>query len=104
MPCAPAASNYTTFYARTLSPSIQITAAGANHMSFLDDVGSCGITCSFCQTATAANAQVTAMARAFVVAFYERHLRGNVAYDAYLTGAQAQSRYVATSQATITSK
>ncbi len=104
MPCAPAASNYTTFYAHTVSPSLQITAAGANHMSFLDDVGSCGITCSFCQMATASNAQVTAMARAFVVAFYERHLRGNAAYDAYLTGAQAQARYVATSQATITSK
>ena len=73
-------------------------------MSFLDDVASCGITCSFCQTATATNAQVTSMARALMVAFYERHLRGNTAYDAYITGAQAQARYVATHQATITSK
>lgn len=104
MPCAPAASNFTTFYSRTNSPSVQITAAGANHMSFLDDVGSCGLTCSFCQMATATNAQVTAMTRALMVAFYERHLRGNIAYDAYITGAQAQARYVATQQATITSK
>ena len=104
MPCAPAANNYTTFYAGTVSPSVEITAAGANHMSFLDDVASCGFTCSFCQTATAPNAQVTAMARALMVAFYERHLRGNTSYDAYITGAQAQARYVATHQATITSK
>jgi hypothetical protein len=39
-----------------------------------------------------------------VVAFYERHLRGDLAHDTYLTGAQAQARYVATNQATILSK
>lgn len=104
MPCAPAANNYTTFYAQTSSPSLEITALGANHMSFLDDVSSCGITCGFCNMATAPNAQVNAMGRAFMVAFYERRLRGNAAYDAYLTGSQAQARYVATNQATIVSK
>lgn len=102
--CAPAASNFATFYAGATTPSLQITATGANHMSFLDDLASCGFTCSLCNAATAKNADVTAMARAFMVAFYERHLRGNTAYDAYLTGALAQSRYVATSRASITSK
>lgn len=102
--CAPASDNFATFYAKTNAPSLEVTALGANHMSFLDDVSTCGLVCSFCNAATAPNAQITGMSRALMVAFYERHLRGNVAYDAYLTGAQAQARYVATSQATITSK
>ncbi|MFS8069859.1 MAG: chlorophyllase/cutinase-like alpha/beta fold protein, partial [Byssovorax sp.] len=102
--CAPAADNYTTFYAGAKTPSLAVTVTGANHMSFLDDTASCGFTCSFCKMATAPNAQVNAMARAYVVAFYERHLRGDLGYDTYLTGAQAQARYVATKQATIQSK
>ena len=44
------------------------------------------------------------MAKAYVVAFYERWLRGNTAYDTYLGGAQGQARYVATNQVTIVSK
>jgi dienelactone hydrolase len=104
MPCAPAADNFQTFYAGTNSPSLSVTVAGANHMSFLDDVASCGLTCAFCQPATASNAQVNGLARAFVTAFYERHLRGDAGYDTYLTGAQAQARYVTTGQAVITSK
>jgi hypothetical protein len=54
--------------------------------------------------AKAPNAQVNGMARALVVAFYERYLRGDKGYDAYLTGAEAQARYVTTTQATIASK
>ena len=102
--CAPAADNYTTFYAGAKTPSLAVTVTGANHMSFLDDTASCGFICSFCKPATAPNAQVNAMARAYVVAFYERHLRGDLGYDTYLIGAQAQARYVATNQATIQSK
>lgn len=104
MPCAPAAHNFETFYMGANSPSVAVTALGANHMSFLDNVAACGFTCNFCQPATAPNAQVNAMARAFVVAFYERHLRGDTGYDTYLTGADAQMRYVATGQAAIASK
>lgn len=103
-PCAPAAENFTTFYAGTNSPSLSVTVAGANHMSFLDDVASCGFTCNFCNTAMASNATVNAMSRAYVTAFYERYLKGNAGYDTYLTGADAQARYVATGQATIASK
>jgi dienelactone hydrolase len=104
MACAPAAQNYTTFYAGTNTPSLEVTAIGADHMSFLDDVASCGLVCSFCNPATAPNAQVNDMARAFVTAFYERWIRGDTAYDTYLTGPTAQARYVATGEATITSK
>jgi hypothetical protein len=99
--CAPAADNFTTFYAQAKTPSVQISAAGANHMSFLDDVSTCGFTCSFCNAATASNASVNGMARAFMVAFYERHLRGNAAYDTYLTGADANARYVTTNKAAL---
>lgn len=92
--CAPAADNYTTFYAATPPPSLEVTVLGASHMSFLDDVSSCGLPCLFCQTATVPDATVNALARAFAAAFLERWLRGRVAYDSFLTGAEAQSRYV----------
>jgi chlorophyllase len=104
MSCAPAADNFTTFYAKTVSPSLEVTVLGANHMSFLDDVATCGLVCSFCNAATASNAQVNGLAHAYVAAFYERWLRGNTAYDTYLTGAQAQMRYVTSNEATIVSK
>ena len=102
--CAPAASNFTTFYAKANAPSLEVTVAGANHMSFLDDVSTCGFVCGFCNAATAPNAQVNQLARAFMVAFFERHLRGNAAFETYLTGAAAQARYVATTEASILSK
>jgi hypothetical protein len=104
MPCAPAASNYTTFYANTNPPSLEVTVLGANHVSFVDDPATCGLACSFCQMATAPQMQVHDMALAYVTAFYERHLRGDAAYDTYLTGAAAEARYMTTGQATITSK
>lgn len=103
-PCAPAAENFQTFYAKTNAPSLAVTVKGANHMSFLDDVASCGFTCNFCNMASAPNATVNALARAYVVAFYERYLRGNTAYDTYLTGAQAQALYVTPGLITIESK
>ena len=102
--CAPTARNFTTFYAKTTTPSLEVTVLGAGHMSFLDDIASCGFVCIACKAATAPNAQVNGMAKAYVVAFYERWLRGNTAYDTYLGGAQAQARYVATNQVTIVSK
>ncbi len=103
-PCAPAAENYTTFYALTNPPSLSVTVKGANHMSFLDDLASCGGTCSFCQMPTLDNATVNGLSRAYVTAFYERHLRGNTGYDTYLTGAEAQTRYVDKGFVTIETK
>lgn len=102
--CAPAADNFSTFYAQAKAPSLKVSAIGASHMSFLDNVATCGLPCSLCQAATAPNAQVNGMARSLMVAFYERHLRGNVAYETYLTGTDSMVRYVATGQATIVSK
>jgi predicted dienelactone hydrolase len=92
-PCAPAANNFLTFYQGANSPSFAVTVNGANHMSFLDDVASCGFNCTFCNMPTADNATVNALSRAYVVAFYERHLRGIAAYDAWLTGAEATAKW-----------
>jgi len=78
-----------------------VTVSGANHMSFLDDVASCGFLCSFCNAATAPNAQVNDLSVAYAAAFFLRHLQGDAAYDAYLVGAAAQERYVLTGQATL---
>ena len=103
-PCAPSADNYTTFYAGTPPPSLEVTVIGAGHMSFLDDYASCGVTCSACQTPTTANATVNGLAKAYAAAFLERHLRGNTAYDTYLTGEMAQARYVDTGLATLQSR
>jgi dienelactone hydrolase len=104
MPCAPAADNYATFYAQANAPSLEVTVVGADHTSFLDDVSTCGFFCSLCTAGTAPNAQVNGLAEAYVAAFYERYLRGNTAYDTYLTGAKANARYVVTNEAVITSK
>jgi len=103
-PCAPAADNYTTFYAGALSPTLAVTVKGANHMSFLDDLASCGATCTFCNKPTTDNATVNSLSRAYVTAFYERYLRGNTGYDTYLTGAEAKERYVDKGLVTIESK
>jgi acetyl esterase/lipase len=102
MPCAPAADNFAVFYGKAGSPSLSVTVNGANHMSFLDDPSTCGFTCSFCNAPTADHTKVIGLSHAYAVAFYERHLRGNVAYDEWLTGAKAMSTYGAL--ATITSK
>lgn len=102
--CAPKADNFATFYAGANSPSLSVEVLGANHMSFLDDVSSCGFTCGVCQAAKADNAVVNGLSKAFVVAFYERWLRGDASYDDYLTGATAKTRYVDTGLATIESK
>lgn len=91
--CAPAADNYATFYANAKPPSLEVTVQGANHMSFVDDPVSCGLVCSLCKPATAPHDQVIGLSYAYVVAFYERYLRGQAGYDDYLTGPTAQARY-----------
>jgi predicted dienelactone hydrolase len=97
--CAPAADNFTTFYAKAGSPSLMVDVLGASHLSFLDNPLS-----GVCKSPTAKNEEVLALSRAMVVAFYERHLKGKLGYDAYLTGSEAQKRYVDTKLATIQSK
>jgi predicted dienelactone hydrolase len=97
--CAPAADNFTTFFAKASAPSLSVEVLGASHLSFVDNPLS-----GLCKAPTAKNEDVLALSRAMVVAFYERHLKGKVSYDTYLTGSEAQKRYVDTKLALIQSK
>ena len=101
--CAPASGNFQVFYGASKPPAFAVDIKGASHMSFLDNPN-CGFTCSACSTATADHDTVLALARNYEVAFFDRHLRGQAGRDSYLTGADAQRRYVASGQATIASK
>jgi dienelactone hydrolase len=101
--CAPAADNFTTFYAGATSPSLEVTDLGASLMSFLDNRQSCSV-CAYCKTGTESDAQANATSRAFMVAFFERYLRQDTGYDTWLTGSQAQTHFVATGEVTIVSK
>jgi chlorophyllase len=101
--CAPAAGNFQVFYGASKPPAFAVDIKGASHMSFLDNPN-CGFTCSACATATADHDAVLALARNYEVAFFDRHLRGQASRDSYLTGADAQRRYVASGLATIVSK
>lgn len=104
MPCAPAADNFLTYYKNATAPALAVTVNGANHMSFIDDVASCGFICSFCKMPTLTNKVVNDLSRAYVVAFYSRYLKDIAGYDTYLTGAEAKARYVDTNLVTIASK
>ena len=90
MACAPAAYNYTTFYDAASAGSspwvAEWTLTGANHMQFLDNRATCGLTCSFCAMPSASDAGVLTAVRTLSVAFLRRHFRGEAAMDAYLTG------------------
>ncbi len=104
MPCAPAADNFLTYYKNATAPALAVTVLGANHMSFIDDVSKCGITCNFCKPPTLENKVVNDLSRAYVVAFYSRWLKDIAGYETYLTGAEAKARYVDTKLVTIASK
>lgn len=97
--CAPAADNFATFYAKAAGPALMVDVLGASHLSFVDNPIS-----GFCKNPTAKLEDVLGLSRAMVVAFYERHLKGKVGYDDYLTGTEAKKRYVDTKLATIQSK
>ncbi len=101
--CAPAELNFAVLYAAAKAPAIAVDVLGASHMSFLDNPN-CGLACSACKSPTAKAADVLALARAYTVAFFARHLQGNAGMDAYITGAQAQARYVTPKVVTIQSK
>lgn len=87
MPCAPAAQNYDTIYDAipTATSAVEWTFTGADHMDFTDDGG--GVTGSFCTDGPGDDVQIRAAVRTLAVAFARRHLRDEVAMDAWLTGA-----------------
>lgn len=82
MPCAPAADNFTQFYAAAPSPALSMTFAGADHMDWVDDP-SCGF-CGFCTAGTATPDAVRKATRRLDVAWLRRQLLGDTAMDAWL--------------------
>lgn len=100
MACAPAEANYTTFFDAAAAPALEITVMGANHVSFLDDRSSCELVCEFCNPATVPDADVNALTRSYLVAFFGRYLADRD-YDSHLNGDEAERRYVETRRITI---
>ena len=97
--CAPTADNFQTFFAAAGSPSLQVTVNGANHISFVPNTANC-LTCGFCQAATATPASVVALSKGYLVAFYQRWLRGDQAWETWLTGPDAIATWVTPGAAT----
>jgi len=86
MACAPSDQNFEQYFAAAASPALKIDVLGASHMSFLDNP-SCGFTCSACPSGTDDPATSRALAQKYMVAFFERTLRHDERYAAWLTGA-----------------
>jgi len=80
--CAPAANNFTQFYAAAPSPSIEVTVANADHMSWIDD-RSC-LVCGLCTAGTATDASVHTITKRFDVAWLRRQLFSDTAMDTWL--------------------
>lgn len=82
MPCAPAADNFSQFYAAAPSPALSITVMGADHMDWVDDP-SCGF-CGFCTAGTASPDLSRKVTRRLDVAWLRRRLLADTAMDAWL--------------------
>ncbi len=82
MACAPAADNYTTFYAAAQSPALAVTVIGADHMDWVDDPA-CGF-CGFCSPGSAEPALARTITRRVDVAWLRRHLFADTAMDGWL--------------------
>lgn len=102
--CAPAAYNYAFIYGAAASPSLAITVLGAGHTSFVDSLAACGSVCELCQSPDVPQSQTLNIAHAYLVAFFERYLRGNKDYDSDLVGDGARTRFVSTHQIQLQSK
>lgn len=83
--CAPAADNYAVLYAAAASPSVAITALGADHTQF-EDPSSCAF-CTLCTAGSAQAATVLAYSVRYVTAFFARELLGDPSVDAALGSA-----------------
>ena len=82
MPCAPAADNFTQFYAAAPSPALQATVAGADHMDWVDDP-TC-FACGLCTAGTAPPERARTATRRLDVAWLRRHMFADTAMDAWL--------------------
>lgn len=104
MACNPAAENFDDFYAASGPGTQEVVIAGASHMSFIDDLSACGLTCAFCQDETAARSELVEVIRWFTTAFLLQSLDGRTDLEPALTGALAQSRFVQPNRVSLRSK
>lgn len=82
MPCAPAADNFSSFYAASPSPALAMTVVGADHMDWVDDP-SCSL-CGFCSPGAASAELARRVTRRLDVAWLRRHLLSDATMDPWL--------------------
>jgi dienelactone hydrolase len=85
MACAPADQNYQVLYAAAPSPSVEITAVGADHTQF-EDPQSCSF-CTLCTQGSADGAVVLRYATRYLTAFFARELLGDTRVGAHFEAA-----------------
>ncbi|CAN5841195.1 hypothetical protein BH11MYX2_BH11MYX2_41370 [soil metagenome] len=83
MPCAPAADNFTQYYAAAPAPALQATVANADHMDWVDDP-TCFV-CGLCTAGTADAADARTATKRLDVAWLRKQLFADSAMDAWLT-------------------
>lgn len=76
MPCAPANANYEVMYKASPAPAFSITFAGAAHMDFVDNPGSC-FNCRFCTGSTAPKDRTNALAIKYTTAYFLSTIGGD---------------------------
>ena len=86
-PCAPEKQNYATIFKALTKATwaVSWTFTGADHMDFTDDGG--GVVGGLCADGPGDDATIRKDVRALALAFFLRHLLGQNASDAVLTGA-----------------
>jgi dienelactone hydrolase len=83
--CAPAAEDYDVLYNAAPSPSVELTAVGADHTEFEDPAN-----CSFCTLCTKGSADAATVLRystRYLMSFCARELLGDTRIDATLNSA-----------------
>lgn len=80
--CAPAAQNFTKFYASAPSPAYQMTVVGADHMDWVDD-GTCPL-CTLCTAGTASPDLAHKTTRRLNVAWLRAQLFGDATMTPWL--------------------
>ncbi|MCZ7584727.1 MAG: hypothetical protein M5R36_16100 [Deltaproteobacteria bacterium] len=87
--CVDEDENFEQFYLLSPKPSIEINILGAGYTAFLDNPN-CGTACADCTAGTANHLHVKDLARRYVTAFFNVHLRGLSAYSQWITGTGIQ--------------
>ncbi len=83
--CAPSDQNYDVLWHAAPSPSLEITAVGADHTQF-EDPASCSF-CTLCTAGTANGATVLRYSTRYLMSFFARTLLGDARIDATLNTA-----------------